>query len=426
MTKKDKLLDFLNAVNAEDLWNELYRTDDVDSFIRNNQKVLRQYPNYAEYESDDRSPEDKVRGAFTDFDVTHHNANYLEGMANKLGIPTDVLKSTLTDIYTKDKAAADYMRDKEIKYKRQQAVNDYQHSYLGMDLENPFNRFLNAFADIIISPYTKQAIIDDPDNTARLVANATTDIGSTFADFLPGVGGVVAGPGIRTVRAIAEGDEIGDALLRGGSEVLGNQLLSKGIHGVPGFGDIGWLHTLKNKAMPKVSEWGKKAAKADEHLKAPLPDVPTDVKTYVQAQDWIMHQPEWARGAYENALDDSFRNVKNADLPGARKTLEQQRLKENRVIDRARDWTKAYKYKASVGRDADQAIVGTERTALQKNLTSKAGERKDKTITSTKKATNYNKTLEWIIENNKKFWESGFKPNAGIELDAWEKWNAER
>lgn len=145
------------------------------------------------------------------------NENYLAGLARKYGSTPEEVSKAFTEI-GKEKAAADekqkiadeYKREAEARYARQKAVDDYQHSYLGMDLDNPLNIGLNKLGDFIISDKTKRAVVEDPNDAGRIAGNIAVDIGGTAADFIPGVGGYVIGPTIRTGRNIAEGDKASD------------------------------------------------------------------------------------------------------------------------------------------------------------------------------------------------------------------------
>lgn len=355
------------------------------------------------------------------------NANYLAGLARKYGSTPEEVSNAFGEIL-KDKQAADekqkiadeYKREAELKYNRQKAVDEYEHSYLGMDKDNPLNIGLNKLADFLISDKTKKAVIEDPDNTARALGNVAVDIGGTVADFAPGIGGVVIGPAVRTARNIAEGDDALTVLSDAGTDVVGNWALAHGLKGLPGIGDFGPLRKIEEK-IP-TNEWAAQAERAASAGKK-VADLPK-FKTYSEAQEWIMKQPKEHRDMYQKALDESFGGVKKANLEDVQKALTEERKRQNRLSSRAEEWVKEHPVKAGAGKAVTRGTIGAERTAARAK-TETATEYK---VNNPKKIKTYDDAIGFIIDSNKRQWEAGFKPRdmSGIVGEAYKKWESER
>lgn len=413
---KDTLLDFIGPY-SDDLFNELMSTDDVEGFINRHRKELQSFPGYAEIEKPkEKTPKEKVKEAFTSYD--DNDPYYVEEKAQLLNLKPDEVNSLLAELAAEQKAAEEYEKQQQLLYDRQQAVNNYQHPYFGMDVDNPANKALNWLADRIISNDTKKAIIEDPSNTARIVGNAATDIGGTAADFMPGIGGIVVGPAIRTARDVAEDKELGDIITERGMDLGANLVLNEGLKGIPGVRDFGPLRKVEEK-LP-MNDWVVQAERAKAR-KAALPDLPK-FKNMSEAQEWLMKQPKEQREAYQKALDDAFGQGWRKDLDKAREVLEETRKKENRQSQRAAEWKKEHPVKAGVGEAIPQATKGLEKTGFHKSKEALSGDQK---IANPKKIKgDYDKALDYIINENKRFWAAGFKPNSKDDIiaKAYQKW----
>lgn len=413
---KDTLLDFIGPY-SDDLFSELMNTDDVQGFINRHRKELQSFPGYAEIEKGpEKTPKEKVKEAFTSYN--DNDPYYVEEKAQLLNLKPDEVNSLLAELAAEQKAAEEYQAQQQLMYDRQQAVNDYQHSYLGMDTSNPVNKLLNWAADKIISDDTRKAIIEDPSNTARIAANAAVDVGGTAADFLPGVGGIVVGPALRTGRDIAEDKDLADIVTERGMDLGANLVLNEGLKGIPGVRDFGPLRNVEEK-LP-TNTWVEYAERASKNKK-PLPELPT-FKSYDEAMEWISKQPKAQRDTYMKALDDAYGKGFNKDLGKARETLEETRLKENRQTERAKEWAKEHQVKAGVGEAIPQVTKGLEKTGAHKT---KEGLTESKKIQNPKKIKgDYDKALDYIIEQNKRQWAAGFRPNStdDIVAKAYQKW----
>jgi hypothetical protein len=415
---KDTLLDFLGQYD-QDLYNELMNTDDVQGFVNRHVKDLQSFPGYAEIEKGpEKTPKEKVKEAFTSY--VDNNPYYVEEKAQLLNLKPDEVNSLLAELAAEQKAAEEYQAQQQLMYDRQKAVNDYQHSYLGMDTANPVNKILNWAADKIISDDTRKAIIEDPNNTARIAANAAVDVGGTAADFMPGVGGIVVGPALRTGRDIAEDKDLADIVVDRGADLGANLVLNEGLKGIPGVRDFGPLRKVEEK-LP-TNEWVELAERANKN-KGALPDMPK-FKNLTEAQEWILKQPKAQRDAYQKALDEAVgkKEVREA-MSKTQEALDEARKQQNRQTERAKEWAKQNKGKAAVGEAIPQLTTGLEKTGVHMTKEGLSGD--DKKISNPKKIKgDYDKALDYIIEQNKRQWAAGFRPNStdDIVAKAYQKW----
>lgn len=350
------------------------------------------------------------------------NTNYLEGLARKYSSTPEEVSKTIAEI-GKEKEAADekqkladeYKREAEAKFARQKAVDDYQHSYLGMDLDNPINRGLNWLADLVISDKTKKAVVEDPNATGRALANVGVDVVGTGADFLPGIGGIVVGPALRTGRNIAEGDKTSEALIKGGLDLGANAALAKGLKGIPGVKDFGPMRKVEE--MLPTSEWSELVEKGTKKFTRAADEIP--VKTKHEAYEWISKQPAEHRDFYKAALEKD--GVKG--LETARKQIIDENLKTLNEKKAAKQWMEDHKIKTVVGEAIPQVTVGSERTGVHTASTSEEPKMKNPSKIKT-----HSDAIDFIIDNQSKQWEAGFKPHdmSGIVGEAYKKWESER
>ena len=414
---KDTLLDFLGQYDP-DLYAELMDTDDVEGFIARHTADLQSFPGYASIEKPkEKTPKERVKDAFAKYEG--NDPHYVEEKAGLLNLPNEDVVNYLAELAAEQKAAEEYEKQQQALYERQQAVNGYVHPYFGMDKDNPANKALNWLADRVISNDTRNAIIEDPSNTSRIVGNAAADIGGTAADFMPGIGGIVVGPAIRTARDVAEDKELEDIITQRGSDLATNLVLNEGLKGIPGIRDMGPLKKIEEK-LP-TNSWVELAEKAKK-AKGSLPELPK-FKNMSEAQEWLMKQPKNQREAYQKALDDAYGQGWRKDLEKTRETLDEVRKKENRQSQRASEWSKEHKVKAAVGEGIPQATKGLEKTTVHKGK--EAATTEQKKVENPKKIKgDYDKALDYIINQNKRQWAAGFKPNStdDIVAKAYQKW----
>ena len=168
------------------------------------------------------------------------------------------------------------------KARRKAAIENYQYPYFDLDTDNPISKALNFVADAIISPGTKQAIIEDEPENA-VFARGLSDIAAVGADALPGVGGLVVGPSIRAANRLTNEDLEG-ALADSGLDYGGNIILGEGIKGLAGVKDLGPVQNLLSKLpFDKWAEIVKRSrAKNSPRMKgAPAESADDALKKYV-------------------------------------------------------------------------------------------------------------------------------------------------
>lgn len=417
---KEKLLDFIGPY-SQDLFNELMGTNDVAAFVKKHEKELRTFPGYFEVEGVAKDPFTKVAEMISGYDNLPEN--YIADKAMQAGLSTEEFKAILDKINSmgityaeKQKLANQYVTDLQSSADKQKAVDEYQHSYLGMDVDNPFNRTLNWLADVIISDATKKRIVEDPNNTAGIVGNAVVDIAGTGADFLPGVGGVVVGPALRLGRDVANADKSAlDIAKDAAFDVSGNVILDKGMKGIPHIGDWGPARKIID-AIP-TGEWAKKAKTA----KAPIKNTWLELPPVNEKEllSWVEKQPKELRETYYAIMENNPTGAREAIV----KKIDE--LSNAADLDTykqhlAESWVNSNKVKAGLGSGVERIIIGGEKTGARKKTETDIDYSK-KAPTKTKQMT-YDETIKWIIDNNEKQWEAGFAPNAGIELEAYNIW----
>lgn len=356
------------------------------------------------------------------------NANYLEGLARKYGSTPAEVSKAFAEI-SKEKAAADekqkiadeYKREAEARYARQKAVDDYQHSYLGMDLDNPLNIGLNKLADFIISDKTKRAVVEDPNDAGRIAGNIAVDIGGTAADFVPGVGGYVIGPTIRTGRNIAEGDKASDIVREAALDYGGNIALSQGLKGIPGIGDFGPLRKIEDKTIGK---WKEVAENLEKDVDFDNVFTVPSFESKGEFFKWAEKLPSATRKDVQKIIASSSEADVRKNLQGyVKKNVEENiRLSEN--MPYYKKYAAEHPVQTFVGKTIEPVTVGAERTAAERGTRTPT----EYKTSSPKKIKTYDDAIGFIIDSNKRQWEAGFKPRdmSGIVGEAYKKWESER
>ncbi|MCQ2087775.1 MAG: hypothetical protein MJZ37_06920 [Bacilli bacterium] len=414
------LYDELNAAFDEKTGD--YNLTKLNAFLKKNDALLQTLKGYNEFDWNVDKPL-KERLAGTNY--TQRDPNYIEGLSLRYNATPEEIISTLDALQAdkeaakeKQKIADEYKREAEARYARQKAVDDYQHSYLGMDLDNPLNKGLNWLADAIISDKTKRAVVEDPNASGRIAGNVATDIIGTGLDFAPGYGYLLA-PVVRTGRNIAEGDKASDVVKEAAADVIGSLALDKGVKGLPVARDLGPLHKVEEK-IP-LNEWAAKAKTAKTPVKnVALELPPADPK---EIGKWIEKQPAELRKEYYKVIEENPSNVREAlikkiDELGdiANKDTYKQMIAEQ--------WVKENPVKAKTGIVAEQGTLGTERILAVKPFQTET----EYKTSNHKKIKTYDDAIGFIIDSNKRQWEAGFKPRdmSGIVGDAYRKWESER
>lgn len=256
------------------------------------------------------------------------------------------------------------LSDLDVKKAREQAVNE-DYSYLGMDKDNPINKGLNWLADMIISEDTKNAIIEDPSNTARIVGNAAADIGGTAADFLPGVGGVIVGPAIRTTRDIAEGKDAGDIATNFGKDLAANAVPYIGLKGIKGYGDdIPVIKNVTKKLNETVGKYADEIAKSNKKVSHNPIDVKPS-KNIDEFQKQIDKVPKDQKKIYEDVMSETNGYKNKSKIESANKKANEERLKQRREQAHAEKWVKNNPGKVAVAQVFSQTAMGAAKTANQ-------------------------------------------------------------
>lgn len=304
------------------------------------------------------------------------------------------------------------------KARRKEAIENYQYPYFGLDTDNPISKTLNFVADAVISPGTKQAIIEDEPENA-ILARGISDIAAAGADALPGVGGLLVGPSIRAANRLTN-DDLEGALADIGLDYGGNLLLNEGIQGLAGINDLGPVKSLLDKLpFDKWAEIVKRSrAKNSPRMKgAPAENSYDALKKYVDLPiedkdlvDQIMlkkAQEAETKAQQDNLMKDSYNEARRqrfdeADNADGLKLFNQK-------------WVKGNKAKSYIG----PTVVGAAKAA-EKGIARK--ENKYLRSEEDPKQRKYDSALDWIIKENERMWKAGFRPHEGIELEAWKKW----
>lgn len=415
------MYDELNAAFDESTGE--YNEDKLNEFYKKNKSTLETLKGYNEFDWSFGKPlKERLEGAnYEQFDP-----NYIEGLALKLHSTPEEVASALSEIKAKkdaakekQKLADEYKREAEARYARQKAVDEYQYPYFGMDLDNPVNKGLNWVADQLISDKTKRAVVEDPNDAGRIAGNIAVDIGGTAVDLMPGVGGYVIGPALRTGRNIAEGDKAGSIIKDAAFDFGGNAALAKGLKGIPGIGDLGPLRKVEEK-IP-LNEWAAKAKTAKTPVKNVVLELPpADPK---EIGKWIEKQPAELRKEFYKVVEENPSNVREALI----KKIDELGDIANKDTYKqmvAEQWVKENPWKARIGTRAEPTIVGIERTVTEHGTRTPT----EYKTGSPKKIKTYDDAISFIIDNTKKQWEAGFvpTPDQGIVYEAYKKWESER
>ena len=370
----------------------------VDEFIAKNKEELKAVPGFLDlYNSSANAPHGLTEEQIDSyFDKESDKENYRKSEAE--------YNKTLAE---KTKEAEGYDPDKA---RRKKLVDEYQHSYWGMDTSNPVNKGLNLIADAVISPGTKQAIIED-EPKSNIVARGISDVAAAGADALPGVGGLVVGPTIRGVNRLTNDDK-STALADIGLDYGGNVILNEGIRGLAGVQDLGpigkWLERLPLNEWAEVvknTKLGKFVMdKMDPNMAKQMNDLPIARRNAVVDN-----------AASKKAAGESTTEAIEHALAEDNKQQVAKRTKERFTTEANKEWIKEHPIKAGVG------VFGTGGSKTIEKGGARAGNKYLRSEDDPKEKS-YNSALDYIIKENERMWKAGFRPHGGIELEAWKKW----
>lgn len=307
-------------------------------------------------------------------------------------------------------------------YERRRALaEEYKHNYKYLP---PAGDWLaNKIADLVISPSTKDAIARGKDDSEIMLRGAS-DIVAAGLDATPGAGklatGVsyLAGPTIRAInRATSDQDsEFADYAKDYGTNII----LGQGLKGLAGVKDLGpvqrvldkipfqkWYDIIKSAAganwrkIPKL----KQGESVEQYLnRVPVADREELVDKIAQAaaDELTAVKPSGMEYAKTKALHD------------AQKAQRAESLKQDYKARVDADWVKAHPVKTGVASTYGGAAKATEEALARKAF--------EKTDDSKERKQKRDAALDFIINKNERMWRAGFKPNGGIELEAWRKW----
>lgn len=304
------------------------------------------------------------------------------------------------------------------KARRKAAIENYQYPYFGLDTDNPISKALNFVADAVISPGTKQAIIEDESKNA-ILARGLSDIAAAGADALPGVGGLVVGPSIRAANRLTNEDLEG-ALADIGLDYGGNIILGEGIKGLAGVKDLGPIQNLLSK-LP-FDKWAEIVKRSRAKIKprmigAPAESADDALKKYVNLplEDKDLVDQTMLKKAQEAENVAGVLNLWKDTYNEARRQRYIEADTEAVLKQFDKKWLEGNKAKSYIG----PMVVGATKAA-EKGIARK--ENKYLRSEEDPKQKKYDSALDWIIKENERMWKAGFRPQAGIELEAWKKW----
>lgn len=386
------------------------------------------------------------------------NANYLAGLARKYGSTPAEVSKAFAEI-SKEKAAADekqkiadeYKREAEARYARQKAVDNYEHQYKLKDLipfAGPFlpefgpnapgwlSWLMNRGGDIVISDDTKKAVIDDPNNTAAILANAGVDVVGTGADFLPGAGALL-GTGVRTARDIANDKEWSDIVRERGVDaaIAGGPALIGKLKGVkPDVDAVENASTVIGNLAPEAKTASDAIKKGKEYdklfevnakktgLNAMSDDVMRETFANMSKEDFALYKAQLKKKnpkMYEVVKDVKYENRADGVLDAYNKKAAEGASFADNELMQAELYKKQNpkKYAAYKVAEGVQNKVAGPATKISLH---EAGEQKKPHYTKD--------AISYIIDKTSKQWEAGFvpTPDQGIVYEAYKKWESER
>ena len=307
--------------------------------------------------------------------------------------------------------------------RRRKLAEEYKHSYLGMDTDNPINKGLNAIADLVISPSTKDAIARGKDDSEIMLRGAS-DIVAAGLDATPGAGKLatgisyLAGPTIRAInRATSDQDsEFADYAKDYGTNIV----LGQGLKGIAGIKDLGPVQRILDKVpFQKWYDIVKSAAGA-KWRKIPKPKSGETAEQFLNRipvsdrEELIDKVAQAAADELTSVKPNGLEYAKSKAIHDAQKAQRAESLKQEYKSRIDADWVKAHPVKTSFGSTYGGAAKSTEEALARKAL-----ERADD---SKERKQKRDAALDFIINKNERMWNAGFKPRGGIELEAWKKW----
>lgn len=366
---------------------------------------------------------------------------YNQNMSAPHGLTDDQIDSyfdTDAEKFAYRKYEADYQKQLEEKKKdveaydpeyerRRKLAEEYKHSYLGMDIDNPINKGLNAIADLVISPSTKDAVARGKDDVEIMLRGAS-DIAAAGLDATPGAGKIAkgisyfAGPAIRSInRATSDSDMPASEYAK---DFATNLVLGEGLKGIAGIQDLGPIQNILDK-LP-FQKWYDIVKGTNTKIRKF--HIPHKGET---TSEFLSRIPVKERQLYidnaVNAAGDEFttaakfgggkegaEKAASSVIENAQKEQMKEAVKDAIKIGYDATWVKKHPIAATVGLG-----FGATAKATEEALARKALERADD---SKERKQKRDSALDFIINKNERMWKAGFKPRGGIELEAWKKW----
>lgn len=327
----------------------------------------------------------------------------------------------------KEKDIADYDPEKE---RRRQLVNEYQHDYKFLPKAGDW--LANKLADLVISPATKEAIIDQKP-TDEIMTRGASDIIAAGLDAYPGTGligkGVsyLAGPTIRSLnRATSDKDfDFADYAKDYGTNIV----LGEGIRGLAGIKDLGPVQKILDK-IP-LNKWYDivKSAAGAKLRKFTIPkegEKTADFLSRIPTAERDLYLETAARADVDAIQEAAKNNISNEAMKDLEKSSARRAIitkQKDEILDYAKnklkndwnfDWIRKHPVKASIG-----GVYGSGGKAVEEGIARQALEPEGNVKERKQKR---DSALDYIIKENERMWKAGFKPNGGIELQAWRKW----
>ena len=435
---KDDLQEWLDetVVNGE-TYDELSRTlaesKNPEEWFAANSSTLKLYPGYNKFAKQTKPLDERFKSELGKEDWEKASKAFRLDVAKALGVDESELDKVFKDLSEKQELTNKFQSEEQAKFDRKKLVDDYVHSYLGMDERNPVNKALNAVADFVISDDTRKAVAEDPNNSGRIAGNAAVDIVGSTGDILPGVPGVVIGPTLRTGRNIAEGKEIDDIAGNAVADYGSNFALEKGLKAfIPGLRGRGAAQQVED--IFPFRKWAEKARRAEKAAKTSK-EIDKSVIPVFSSED---EARRWANTLEDEAIRNKYLDLiytnRGKPIVDLNKALgvQEKEIKDNLL----KQYWKDLSYKESKEKDLgnvksmlgigyEDLIRGTERVAAQKGQSKVNSKMEQKIENPSKIQGKYDKALDYIIRRYESDWENGKnEPSTENKLvhDAWLKW----
>lgn len=414
--------------------------ENADDWFMVNKEAFRQFPGYRSTFSKVGVPEERLYNLIKDDKSLDYTDNEKWDLMELAGIDSEEIMNKSLDKIRKDrendkKTKADLDKEKlaqQYRYARQKAVDEYQHSYLGMDKDNLLNQGLNWLADHVISDDTKRAMVEDPNNTSGIWANAATDIVGSGLDFAPGYWSLL-GTGARVAQDIANGHNAADIIGRNWLDAavgVGGAKLMKGMK-AKGVSDDALDISEKasgfgGEAKQAVADWAKAKDKAGvaaltryiskKEAKKIRNMSPEEWQKYIKTIKDPSTRELLKSVGYENRnkLKDIVKQLESDFDKFANNEVTRANLywKEHPKTVKAVEIGTPVMKQSAVGLSKSTTRAGKQDTPYKTSDPNKATFKRDQDV------------IDWYKDNYGDQWKAGFKPrliNGELMMKAWQE-----